>query len=168
MVCPKCVIQTLVMASRHRSGLICCTWREVSSWICHLETLQNLLLKLCCYSWCWAIFVKLRNLGWGGSMGPISIIDSDNPSLRVCARAPSAWNDLPPYGLASFLCFSVLDSSLSQQGFPDPNPSVSLMSYHLLCLPSSLCMSPPQRPLSNMVEMSSELASMMLEPLSRT
>lgn len=68
-------------------------------------------------------------------MGPISIIDSDNPSLRVCARAPSAWDDLPPYGLASFLCFSVLDSSLSQQGSPDPN----LMSYHLICLPGSLC-----------------------------
>lgn len=33
-------------------------------------------------------------------MGPISIIDSDNPSLRVFARAPSAWNDFPPYGLA--------------------------------------------------------------------
>lgn len=76
-------------------------------------------------------------------MGPISIIDSDNPSLRVCARAPSAWNDLPPYGLASFLCFSVLDSSLSQQGSPDPNLSASLMLYHLLRLPVSLCMSPP-------------------------
>lgn len=33
-------------------------------------------------------------------MGPISIIDSDNPSLRVFARTPSAWNDFPPYGLA--------------------------------------------------------------------
>lgn len=54
-------------------------------------------------------------------MGPISIIDSDNPSLRVFARAPSAWNDFSPYGLASFLCFLVLDSSLSQQGSPDPN-----------------------------------------------
>lgn len=54
-------------------------------------------------------------------MGPISIIDSDNPSLRVFARAPSAWNDFPPYGLASRLCCLVLDSSLSQQGSPDPN-----------------------------------------------
>lgn len=54
-------------------------------------------------------------------MGPISIIDSDNPSLRVFARAPSAWNDLPPYGLAGRLCCLVLDSSLSQQGSPDPN-----------------------------------------------
>lgn len=55
-------------------------------------------------------------------MGPISIIDSDNPSLRVFfARAPSAWNDFPPYGLASTLCCLVLDSSLSQQGSLDPN-----------------------------------------------
>lgn len=30
-------------------------------------------------------------------MGPISIIDSDNPSLRVFARAPSAWNDFFPH-----------------------------------------------------------------------
>jgi len=135
-----------LMECHYRSGLICCAW------IWNLETLQNLLLDLCCYSWCWAIFAKLRNLGWGESMGPISIIDSDNPSLRVCARAPSAWNDLPPYGLASFLCFSVLDSSLSQKGFPDPNLSVSLMLYHLIPLLSSLCVSPPHRSLSKTIE----------------
>lgn len=74
-------------------------------------------------------------------MGPISIIDSDNPSLRVFARAPSAWNDFSPYGLASFLCFLVLDSSPSQQGSPDPN-SAFPSGCTILLVSCSVCISP--------------------------